>query len=109
MLVRRFELGRHGRHVAKLPDVDRRADRQPPAADGHAHRLVERAEVRVDHAAVGPHDDELAGLVGRHEQRAAELVENRREVRRVHAAQRRRPGVGGRLHLTIGRCIFVCS
>ena len=95
VLAGRIELGGDGGHVAKLPHVDGRADRQPPAADGHAHRLVERAEVRVDDAAVGADDDELAGLIGRDQQRAAELIEDRREVRRVNAAQRRRAGIGG--------------
>ena len=64
-----------------------------PRRDGHAHRFVERAEVRVDDAGVGAQDDQLAGLIGRDEERAVELVEDRGKVGRVNAAQRRWAGV----------------
>ena len=48
------------------------ASRSP--SDGHAHRPVEAAEMRVDRRAVGAQDHELAGLVRRDDERAVELV-----------------------------------
>jgi hypothetical protein len=59
----RIELRGNGGNVAEFPDVDGGADREAAGGDGHAHRFVERAEVRVDDTGVGAEDDELAGLV----------------------------------------------
>ncbi len=89
----------HRRHVAEFGDLDRRAQRQPLAIGGHAHRPVEGAEVRVDRGAVGPQDHQLAGLVGAHEQTAAELAQQVREVGRVHAAEHF--GDAGRLRFLV--------
>ena len=72
-----------------VPRASRSAARAMPIG------LGKDAEVRVDAVAVGPHDDHPAALVGRHEQRAAELVQQRGHARGVDAAQRL-GGAGGR-------------
>ena len=51
------------RHVAEFGDLDMRAEREALAVGGHAHRPVERTEMRVDRGAVGPQDHQLAGLI----------------------------------------------
>ena len=85
-----------GRGVVVFPDLQRRADGQPVAVAGQAHRLAEAAEVRVQRAVVGPEHHQLAGLVGGDEDREAQLLEDRGEAGGVHAAQRRQ------------RCLLVC-
>src|SRR4051794_9149860 len=57
MLARRIKLCRHSRDVAEFPDIHRGPNREPSAADGHAHRFVERTKVRVDDAGIGAEDD----------------------------------------------------
>src|ERR1700752_3749510 len=86
----RLKLGAHGWYIAKLPNINGRADRQPAVTEGEAHRLVERAKVRVDHPSVGPHEHQLSRLIRRHRQRTAKLVEYCGKIGRVNAAQRRR-------------------
>ena len=73
MLAGRVELAGHGRNVVELQDFQGRADGQPLAVAGQAHRLVEAAEVRIDDAPVGPQHHQLAGLVGRHQQGNAQV------------------------------------
>ena len=57
-----------GGDVVKLPDLEPRPDGKPVAIEGDPHRHVKAAEVRVEAAFIGPQDDELAGLIGRHQQ-----------------------------------------
>jgi len=68
VLPGRIKLRGNGGNVAEFPDINSSADRKAAGGDGHAHRLVERAEVRVDDSGVGAEDDELAGLIGRYEE-----------------------------------------
>ena len=90
----RVELGGDGRDVDELPDLDLGAEGQPVAGQGHAHRGLEGAEVRVEVVPLIPDQHELAGLVGGDQERRAELPQQRGEVGRVDRPQ------GGRiLHL----------
>jgi len=91
----RLELGRGRGNVVKFPDLEARAERQPVARDGKPHRAREAAEVRVQALALGPDDDQLARLVGGHQQRDAELIEEGGEVGGMDAAERRRAGLSG--------------
>ena len=88
--ARRFELGCHRGHVHELPDLDRGADGQPGAVEGQAHRSLEGAEVGVEAVPLVADHHQLAGLVGGHQERGAELAQERGEVRRVHGPKRRR-------------------
>ena len=110
MTPRRLQPAANGRGVVVLPDLQRRADGQPVAIHGQAHRLLEAAEVRVEHAPVGPKHDQLAGLVGGDQDRDAQIVEDRGKTSRVHAAQGRQRfllgfwlGHGGHIEASIGR------
>ena len=94
---RRVDPGRDGRDVDVLPDLDRRADGEPAAVEGQAHRGLEAPEVGVEVVPLVADHHQLAGLVGRHQQRGAELPQQAGEVRRVDGPQRlrlRRPGPG---------------
>ena len=62
-------------------------------SDREPHRLVEVAEVGVERALGLAQADELAGLVGADQQRAADLAQHLREGAGVDAAQRRLAGV----------------
>ena len=73
----RVELGGHGRDVDVLPDLDRGADGQPVAGQGHAHRGLEGAEVGVEVVPLVADQHELAGLVGGDQERRAELPQQR--------------------------------
>ena len=84
----RVELGRHGRDIDELPDLDLGADGQPVAGQGHAHRGLEAAEVGVEVVPLVADHHELAGLVGGDQQRRAELPQKRGEVWRVDRPQR---------------------
>ena len=65
MATGRLQAAGDRRGVVELPDLEARADGQPIAVHGQAHRLAEAAEVRVDALAVGAEHHQLAGLVGR--------------------------------------------
>ena len=77
----------------ELPDFQERAHGQSIAGDRQPHRLAEVAEVGVDVVLVRPQHDQLAGLVGGHQQRDAELIEEGGEVGGMDAAERRRRAV----------------
>ena len=91
----RLEPGGDVGDVAELPDLDGGADGQAVGrgAQGHAHRRLEGAEVGVHRPVLLADDDELAGLVGRDQQRDAELIEEGGEVDGMDAAERRRRAV----------------
>ena len=59
----------------------------------NAHRLAEVAELGVDVVLVRPQHDQLAGLVGGHQQRDAELIDEGGEVGGMDAEERRRRAV----------------
>jgi hypothetical protein len=59
-------------------------------AKGETHGGLKGSKVRVDVVAVCADDDELAGLVGRDEERYSELPHQGRETRCVNAPQRSR-------------------
>ncbi len=86
----RLQLGDDGRDVVELPDFLERAHGQSIASDRQPHRLAEVAEVGVDVVLVRTQHDHLAGLVGGHQQRDAELIEEGGEVGGMDAAERRR-------------------
>ncbi len=79
-----------GGGVVVFPDLQRRADGQPVAVAGQAHRLAEAAEVGVQRTVVGPEHHQLAGLIRGDENRQAQLLEEPWEAGGMHAAQRRR-------------------
>ena len=90
--------------VAELPDLDGGANGQAVGrgGQGQTHRRLERAEVGVHRPVLLADDDELAGLVGRHQQRDPPLAEQARQVRRMAGAERLgggdgRGGIGVRL------------
>ena len=91
----RFELPGDGRDVDELPDLHLRPQRQPVAVQGHAHRGGEGPEMGVQVVALLANHHQLARLVGRHQQRRAELPQQRGEVRRVDRPKRRRIAGGG--------------
>jgi hypothetical protein len=49
--------------------------------------VAKYSEVGVEHRAISAHHHELTGLIGGHQQRGAELLQQRREAVGVHAAQ----------------------
>jgi hypothetical protein len=87
--------------VVKLPELDVRAQGQTIVLQRHSHRFLEGTEMGIQVFAVGANDDQLAGLIGRHQQRDAKLVKNGGKIERVDAAQRFEWGVvgGGRFRL----------
>ena len=111
----RLELGGHGRDVDKLPDLDRRADRQSVADRGHAHRRLEGAEVGVEVVPLVADHHQLAGLVGGDQKRRTELRKSAGKLavwtaRRVAAAGGDSAGGGsaaGRAFRWIGRDFVV--
>ena len=100
----RVELGGNSRNVHELPDLDLGADGQPVTGQSHAHRRLEGAEVGVEVAPLVADEHELAGLIGGHQERRAELPQERGEVRRVDGPQRR-----SRIGACIGSSVFVGS
>ena len=68
-----FQLGRHGRDVHVVPDLELGADGQAVALKGHAHRSLEDAEVGVEVVPLIANNHELAGLVGGDQERSSEL------------------------------------
>lgn len=86
-----FEPGGDLGDVAELPNLDGGSDGQAVGrgAQGQTHRRLEGAEVGVHRPVLLADDDELAGLVDRHQQRDAELIEEGREVGGMNAAERR--------------------
>jgi hypothetical protein len=92
--ARRIELRCYRGHVRELPDLDRRADGQPGAVEGQAHGGLEAAEVGVEVIPLIPYHHELAGLVGGHQERGAEVPQEAGEIGCVDSPQRlRRPGL----------------
>jgi hypothetical protein len=82
-----FELWGHGGHIAVIPHRVGAADGKPGAVGGDAHGFAKGAEVGVEDASVGAHQDNLAGLVGGDDQTDPELLEKARQIRGVDAVQ----------------------
>jgi hypothetical protein len=104
----------HVRHVAELGDLHHRAEHQALTVRGHAHRPVERAEMRIYGIAVGPQDHELAGLVRAHEHAGIQFAQDVGKVRRVDAAENLFDGLlrrllGGRGIRSDGFLGFLCG
>ena len=74
MLTRRFQLFRHRRHIAVLPDGISAADRQSVLIGDDAHRFRECSEVSIEFSVVVAHDDRFARLISRNDQADSELV-----------------------------------
>ena len=91
MPASRRELDGQGWLVDEFSDARRRSHCQPVAEACQAHRLFKCPEVGVGFAAIGPNQDQLAGLIGGDRQRGAEVDEQFRERCRMDAAQ-----IGGR-------------
>ena len=68
------------RGVAQEPDLVAGAEGQPPGIHRQAHGPVERAHQHRQPAPRGPGDQQLVGLVGAHQQRRAELLEQGHEA-----------------------------
>jgi hypothetical protein len=79
-------------HVAELPDLQSGADREFRTAvgQGQSHGGRERTVVGVEVLALVADHHELAGLVGRDQERRAHLPQQHTEVRRVGGPQRPR-------------------
>ena len=82
---RRLEAAADGPQVAILANLQGGADGQAGRVGRQAHRPGEVAKVGVDLVTLGSDQDELAGLVGRHDQRNAQPLQQRRERRRMLA------------------------
>src|SRR5205823_9862348 len=81
--------------IAVVPHFAFGAEGESSAPDGKAHRTLEHAEVRVDRGwSLGANDDQSSALIRRHEERDAELLEDRREVRRGDGTKGRFAGIG---------------
>jgi hypothetical protein len=71
--ARGVEFGGDGWDVDKFPDLDRCADGQPVAGQGHDHRGLEGAEVGIEVVPLIADQHELAGLVRGHHERGRDL------------------------------------
>ena len=80
MLAGRLDARGDVRGVAQEPDLVARADGQPPGIHRQAHGPLERAHQHRQPAPRGPGDQQLVGLVGAHQQRRAELLEQGHEA-----------------------------
>ena len=87
VLSRRFQLFRHRRHIAILPDGISATDRQPVLIGDDAHRLCECSEVSVERAVVVANDDRFARLISRNDQADLKLLEQLWQIRSVYTAK----------------------
>ncbi len=88
MAAGRLELGRDGRDVHVLPDLDRRADRQPIVEQCQSHRCLKGAEVGIEVFPLVADHHQLARLVGGDQERGAQASKQCRKIGSVHGPQR---------------------
>ena len=100
--VRRIDARGDRGNVAVLVHAAVRADEEAVRVGRETHRTRQCEEVRVDRVLLRSHHDHAPGLERRHEQRAPELAQERREARRMDARERLGRGGGDVGHAEAG-------
>jgi hypothetical protein len=82
-----FELLGDRGHIAEIPNLMSRANRQSLTPNRQSHGLLKGAKVRVNNTLVTPQKDELAGLICGNGQRNPKRIQNLRKRSSMNAAQ----------------------
>jgi hypothetical protein len=88
VLGARLEPGGDRWHVAKLPDLGVGPNRNTIVPNCQTHWFFEGTKVGIEDTIRCANNYKLARLIGRHQQRTFELIENLRKIGRVKACER---------------------